>query len=221
VYLHDFDQAHRTQKSFIGHLTRYADDFVIQCGTAEQAQRALGWAQTQMERLGLRLNVEKTRIVNDREAGFDFLGFHHHRVVWRKTGKECRGIQRWPSAKACRKFRERVRKVLGSTGQVRHRWGEVHRDLRSYLTGWCQYYRHGQSYSTFAKLDHWVEERVARNFARSQPRSKKHRPRRWPYYRHELAHRRLLPTLTGLARGSFPAYEGPAKVRWRAVLGRT
>src|SRR5260370_14315787 len=69
VYLHGFDQAQRTQKAFIGRLTRYADDFVIQCGTAEQAARALEWTREQLARVGLRLHPEKTRVVNDREAG--------------------------------------------------------------------------------------------------------------------------------------------------------
>ena len=76
VYLHALDRAHKTQKSFIGRLTRYADDFLIQCGTKEHAERALEWAKAQLGGLKLRLNPEKTRIVVDRE-GFDFLGFHH------------------------------------------------------------------------------------------------------------------------------------------------
>src|SRR5262249_40715437 len=48
VYLHDFDAAQRQQKAFIGRLTRFADDFVIQCGTAEQAARALEWTREQL-----------------------------------------------------------------------------------------------------------------------------------------------------------------------------
>src|SRR2546430_14199359 len=65
VYLHGFDQAQQTQKAFIGRLTRYADDFVIQCGTAEQATRALEWTREQLARVGLRLHPAKTRVVND------------------------------------------------------------------------------------------------------------------------------------------------------------
>jgi RNA-directed DNA polymerase len=79
VYLSAFDRAQQEQKAFVGRLVRYADDFVIQCGTAEQAARALAWAREQLALRGLSLHPEKTRGVNDREDGFDFLGFHHHR----------------------------------------------------------------------------------------------------------------------------------------------
>lgn len=37
VYLHGFDQAHGTQKSFLGRLTRYADDFVIRVPSGRTA----------------------------------------------------------------------------------------------------------------------------------------------------------------------------------------
>src|SRR5439155_21313931 len=104
VYLHGFDQAQRTQKAFIGRLTRYADDFVIQCGTAEHAARALEWARRHLASIGLQLHPEKTRVVNDAEEGFDFLGFHHRRVPLRGKQREVRGVLRWPSRKACRRF---------------------------------------------------------------------------------------------------------------------
>jgi RNA-directed DNA polymerase len=38
VYLHGFDQAQRTQKAFIGRLTRYADDFVIRVPSGRTAR---------------------------------------------------------------------------------------------------------------------------------------------------------------------------------------
>jgi group II intron reverse transcriptase/maturase len=119
VYLHGFDQAQRTQKAFIGRLTRYADDFVIQCGTAEQGARALEWTREQLARVGLSLHPAKTRVVNDREAGFDFLGFHHRRVLLTGSLKESRGVLRWPSKKACRQFREHVRELVGPPGRLR------------------------------------------------------------------------------------------------------
>ena len=97
VYLHSFDKAFKQQKSFIGHLTRYADDFVIQCGTEADAQKALAWAHAELGKLKLRIHPTKTRIVNDREAGFDFLSFHHRRVLLRDrsrkgAGKESYGV---------------------------------------------------------------------------------------------------------------------------------
>jgi RNA-directed DNA polymerase len=148
VYLHGFDQAQQTQKAFIGRLTRYADDFVIQCGTAEQAGRALEWTREQLARVGLTLHPAKTRVVNDREEGFDFLGFHHRRVRLTGSQKESRGVLRWPSQKACRQFREQVRQLVCPPGRLRQEQGECQRRLGRYLQGWKHYFRHGQSART-------------------------------------------------------------------------
>ncbi len=220
VYLHTFDAAFRKQKTFIGHLTRYADDFVIQCGTQEQARRALEWAKGQVEGLKLRLHAGKTRIVNDREVGFDFLGFHHRRVVLahgKACGKESMGALRWPSRKACAKLRERVRQVLRSPWWVRHRWYEIMEDLRRYLTGWCQYFRHGSSARVFDKLDEWIRVRVCRHLARAQPTGKKRRPRRWTWYIHHRSVKLDLPLLEQLRTSPFAPRMGQANARWRAV----
>jgi hypothetical protein len=54
-------------------LTRYADDWVITCKSAQEAHAALADALRILERLGVQLNPEKTRIVHVR-FGFDFLG---------------------------------------------------------------------------------------------------------------------------------------------------
>jgi group II intron reverse transcriptase/maturase len=217
VYLHGFDQAQQTQKAFIGRLTRYADDFVIQCGTAEQAARALEWTREQLARVGLRLHPAKTRVVNDREAGFDFLGFHHRRVLLTGSRKESRGVLRWPSKKACRQFQEHVRELVGPPGRLRQDRGECLQRLGRYLQGWKHYFRHGQSARTFVKLDQFVEERVARNLTRSQPSGKGRQRRRWREKTVELAHEGVLPKLARLGTETLQALRGRAKVRWRAV----
>jgi RNA-directed DNA polymerase len=217
VYLHGFDQAQRTQKAFLGHLTRYADDFVIQCGTAEQAVRALEWTREQLARVGLRLHPVKTRVVNDREVGFDFLGFHHRRVRWTGNRKESRGVRRWPSRKACRQFRERVRALVGPPGRLRREPEECQRRLGAYLRGWKHYLGHGERARTFAKLDQFVAERVARNLARSQPTGKHRRRRRWGEIAGELEREGVLPKLGRRGTEALRAVRGRAKVRWRAV----
>jgi len=217
VYLHGFDQAQRTQKAFIGRLTRYADDFVIQCGTAEQAGRALEWTRAQLARVGLTLHPAKTRVVSDREEGFDFLGFHHRRVLLTGSRKESRGVLRWPSKKACRQFREQVRELVGPPGRLRRERRECLQRLGRYLQGWKHYFRHGQSARTFVKLDQFVEERVARNLARSQPSGKRRQRRRWGEIAVELEREGALPKLVRLGTEALQALRGRAKVRWRAV----
>jgi RNA-directed DNA polymerase len=217
VYLHGFDAAQKQQQSFIGRLTRYADDFVIQCGTAEQAARALEWTRAQLAGLGLTLHPTKTRVVNDREAGFDFLGFHHRRVRLDGSRTESRGVLRWPSAKACRRFREQVRQQVGPPGRIRGEWGAICRRLGAYLGGWQQYFRHGQSARVFAELDEFVGERAARNLARSQPKGRGRKKRRWTEYREWLRDQGGLPTLATVPQAIPRSLRGRAKVRWRAV----
>ena len=157
VYLYAFDREQQQQKLFVGRLTRYADDFVIQCGTREHAEQALTWARTQLASLGLQLHPEKTQIVEDRE-GFDFLGFHHRRVALRRQGgRPSWGVLRWPSRKATARFREQVRWLVGPPGRLRQQWSACLRQLQRYLTGWCQYYRRGEGTRVFRKLDAFVE----------------------------------------------------------------
>ena len=55
-------------------LTSYADDRVITCESAAQARAALAAAQQILEKLGVELNREKTRIEHVRH-GFEFLGY--------------------------------------------------------------------------------------------------------------------------------------------------
>src|SRR5690349_4216044 len=71
VLLTPFDQEMR-RKGY--QLTRFADDWVITCKSAAEARAALAVATRILERLGVRLNPQKTRIVHIQQ-GFDFLGY--------------------------------------------------------------------------------------------------------------------------------------------------
>jgi RNA-directed DNA polymerase len=61
ILLTPFDQEMR-RKGY--QLTRYADDWVITCKSAAEARAALADALRILERLGVHLNPEKTRIVH-------------------------------------------------------------------------------------------------------------------------------------------------------------
>lgn len=75
IYLHHLDAAlHRRRY----HMVRYADDFVILCGTEERASRALVATERILTGIGLTLNDHKTRITSFDE-GFDYLGVHFER----------------------------------------------------------------------------------------------------------------------------------------------
>lgn len=71
-------------------LVRYADDFVVLAKTRERAEQALELTRDVLERIALRLNPIKTRIVN-LEQGLEFLGWHFVRSLslpktWREDG---------------------------------------------------------------------------------------------------------------------------------------
>lgn len=70
LFLDDVDEA---MEGTGAHLVRFADDFVILCRSEARAAGALARLAGQLDRLGLRLNPDKTRLVSFDE-GFRFLG---------------------------------------------------------------------------------------------------------------------------------------------------
>jgi hypothetical protein len=77
-------------------MVRYADDFVVLCrkGRGAAVYRRL---KLSLERRKLKLNEEKTPVVNFEEDGLEFLGF---RLSWRKgaAGGIARTANRVPKA---------------------------------------------------------------------------------------------------------------------------
>ena len=82
ILLTPFDQEMR-RKGY--QLTRYADDWVITCKSAGEARAAMAAALRILEKLGVQLNPEKTRIVHVR-FGFEFLGYQIKRGRPRQLG---------------------------------------------------------------------------------------------------------------------------------------
>ena len=79
-------------------MTRYADDFVVQCRSEAAAQAALETIQRWAQDNGLAVHPTKTRIVDaTRKGGFDFLGYHFERGL------------KWPRQKSMDKFKETIR----------------------------------------------------------------------------------------------------------------
>ena len=74
IYLHVLDTELAGRK--VGELVRYADDGVVLCRSAAQAEHALAAVGEILAALGLRLHPDKTRVVDLREGreGLDFLG---------------------------------------------------------------------------------------------------------------------------------------------------
>ena len=130
IYLHPLDRRMREQGY---RMVRYADDFVVLCDTAEQAQGALNEVRSWVEQNGLKLNGDKTHVGDCRQAGqgFEFLGYRF------EAGK------RWVRPSSLRALRERIRvKTQRTRGDS---LAKIIEDLSPMLRGWFNYFKHAHS----------------------------------------------------------------------------
>lgn len=153
-------------------MVRYADDFVILCRTPEEAQRALALVQQWTAEAGLTLHPTKTRIVDVRQEGFDFLGYRFQRSK--------SGINHWPRKKSLAKFKDSLRAKTKRTNG--HSLPCIIADVNRVLRGWFGYFKHSLK-TTFAPLDSWVRMRLRsilrkRQGKRGRGRGADHQ--RWP-----------------------------------------
>jgi RNA-directed DNA polymerase len=164
IYLHVLDTELTARE--VGELVRYADDGVVLCRSAAQARAALDAVEQILTALGLRLHPDKTRIVDLRQGreGFDFLGCHFHARMSGRLWEQKRIVRyylhRWPSQKAMKRLREKVRARTG-----RNRVGVkdirvVIEDLNPILRGWANYFRTGNAANKFRQVDRYVVDRL-------------------------------------------------------------
>jgi group II intron reverse transcriptase/maturase len=163
IYLNALDGIWERRCRHLGKLVRYADDAVVLCrgrADAEESLRRLGLI---MERLSLKLHPDKTRIVELGlgRQGFVFLGCYLRIVLSRFKGREY--LFRWPSPRAMRGVRARVRELTD-----RRRWAglrdirQVIRVLNPVLRGWGNYFRTGNASWKFQQVDRYVNQRLVR-----------------------------------------------------------
>jgi RNA-directed DNA polymerase len=127
-------------------MVRYADDFVVLCRSAAEAQQALAAVQRWTAAAGLRLHPEKTHLVDlQQPGGFDFLGYHF----------EAR--YRLPRKKSLLKLKDAVRRKTRRTNG--HSLAVIVDDLNRILRGWFEYFKHCRRLA-FVPLDKWVRMRL-------------------------------------------------------------
>jgi RNA-directed DNA polymerase len=133
-------------------MVRYADDFVVMCRSLEDATAALALVKEWTASAGLILHPVKTRLVDERKDGFDFLGYHF------EAGK------RWPRAKSRKKFRDTIRAKTRRTSG--HSMTQIIADVNRTLRGWFEYFKHS-IHTTFPTEDGFVR-RGLRSILRKQ-----------------------------------------------------
>jgi RNA-directed DNA polymerase len=167
IYLHVLDTVWTRRCAHLGVLVRYADDFVVMCNTASACEQAEQRVRAIFARLGLELHPEKTRRVDLSRGrqGFDFLGCHLRKRMsgprWERIHRRVYYLQRWPSQRAMRRIRQRVKAVTPRAA--------CHRDLRDtiaqlnpVLRGWGAYFRTGNAADQFRAVDLYVAWRLTR-----------------------------------------------------------
>jgi len=148
-------------------MVRYADDFVILCRTAEEAQAALEEIRSWVETAGLTLHPTKTQIVDSREKSFEFLGYSF------------RGKLRFARDKSHKKITARLRELTPrkSGDSLEYMIQQINRTL----VGWFNYFRHCH-WSIFEPYDAMIRRRLRRMLLKRNRRNRQRLPRtkRWP-----------------------------------------
>ena len=150
-------------------MVRYADDFVILCRTADDAQRALDLVRTWVAENELILHPMKTKIVDSRMEGFSFLGYTF------------KGHDRVPREKSLKKLKDAIRQ------QTQRNSGQsmtfIVNRLNPMLRGWFAYFQHIRPTWVFRNLDGWIRMRLRSTLRRRQGGRGRGRgvdQKRWP-----------------------------------------
>ena len=176
IYLHLLDRLWAKKCGSLGILIRYADDFVVMSPTESKAKEALRQIQFVTNKLGLVLHPEKTRMVDLRrgKGSFVFLGctIRKKRSILRNP--RAYYMHRWPSPKAMKRLRDRVREITHSRNSGED-VKQVIAKLNPVLRGWANYFRSGTTSREFLKVDRFVYARLVRWLYRRGGQ----RPGRW------------------------------------------
>lgn len=144
-------------------MTRYADDMVILCKSAEEAERALEEVREWMEGAHLSLHPEKTHTVDMRQANacFDFLGYRFKRT---RHGR----LMRLVRPKSKQKLRESIRRETRRCNK--HSMKAIIERINPKLRGWSGYFKQAHR-SEQQGLDGWIRMRL-RSIYRKRHRKK-------------------------------------------------
>lgn len=146
-------------------LTRYADDWVVTCKSAEEARAAIAAAQRTLTKLGVQLNPQKTRIVHVR-YGFEFLGYKIKRGRQRlslpagkiRSGARSGELYAIPREKSVQRFMDQVRQC--TQRRVPLNTEELIKWINPVLRGWGNYFKRAHVRKLFNRLDRWIVRRI-------------------------------------------------------------
>ena len=149
---------------------RFADDLVVLVDEYRRWDWLLVGAQKrlyeELGKLGVKVNEEKTRVVDLRTGGhFRFLGFEFRETTTR-AGK--RGVKYVPLLQARTKLLRKLKAIF-----KRFRSQPIHRIIElinPIVRGWVNYYRIGTASRRFGYIRDWIEKKVRRHLMSARNR---------------------------------------------------
>jgi RNA-directed DNA polymerase len=153
---------------------RFADDIVI---TVSGHRSKRGWAQRALQRLqesraplGVKLNPEKTKMVDTLKGeAFSFLGFDLRRV--RRRRGEGHFILITPKKSARLAIKAKIREIIRQAGATPLK--EVIARINRVLAGWVNYFRCGHASRAFSDVRDYVEMKIRTLLTRRKRRRKR------------------------------------------------
>jgi group II intron reverse transcriptase/maturase len=158
IYLNVLDRIwklKKVQERLGARLVRYADDFVVLCGG--NTERVLKGIKMVLSDMGLRLNEDKTMVVDTTRECFDFLGFTCTILNNPKSGKRFPFIR--PSKKALQRIRTEI-KHHTSRRNYRLPTEIIVNMLNESVRGWTNYFYYRHCSKSFSKLNHYLQRRM-------------------------------------------------------------
>ncbi len=196
LYLNPLDHGVNGNTSGQARMVRYADDFVVACAAGRGRgvmERLKKWLQAK----GLTLNEGKTRLVNIRQEGINFLGFS---LTWRRSFRGRGYLHAEPSQKSRHALRENLRGIFNHWTQGRS-IREVVEEANRVLRGWAGYFHYGNSVSVMNRMTRYSQNRFRRWLWRKQAC----RRSLWTHYEPEQLHQR------------YGLYALPTTAQWKAA----
>jgi group II intron reverse transcriptase/maturase len=175
IYLHLLDKiVNKSTSLFSRHdvkIIRYADDFVLM--GKRIPEQVLEQLKAILSKMELRLNQEKTKVVQAKQSSFDFLGFtiRYDRDL---KGRPKRYWNIIPSKKSEQKMRDNIKTYL--RGHVHYGIDPLVPDLNRKIVGWINYFTIDKvSYPARSKrrLRYYLWNRLNRYYKRKSQRKSK------------------------------------------------
>lgn len=144
-------------------MSRYADYFVVMCETKEQAEKVYELLKVYLEKRGLELPSEKTKVINICD-GFDFLGFTIRRFKTQNSSKLiCK-----PSNESIEKCKYELKDIFKQ--MIGNNVEQLINRVNPVIIGYANYWSSVVSKEMYSKIDNYVWNRTVRFLKRLHPK---------------------------------------------------